>query len=51
MLKKVIICEVGLPIDTSDETIEQIREILKISQKHPKVIYVDTFVEEVEEEE
>lgn len=51
MKKKIIICEVGLPEDTDDDTIVQIMDILYMAQKHPKVIYVDQSVEEVEEEE
>lgn len=51
MKKKTIICEIGLPADVDDKTIDAIIQLLNTNQNMPNVIYVDTFVEEVEEEE
>ena len=50
MMKKVIICEIGLPIDTSDDEVIEIMDKL-YNVKHPKIMYIDQSVEEVEEED
>lgn len=51
MRKKVIICEIGMDIDTPDDTIVLINKLLKTNANIDHVIYVDTFVEEIEEDE